>query len=62
MLLLYCRSFLRLSMIHLDLTDLDNFTKQIETLQSTVESQLAQQQVPEEPIEENVVTNTEEEG
>ena len=47
---------------HLDLTDLDNFTKQIETLQSTVEAQLAEQQVTEEPIEENVVTNTEEEG
>lgn len=37
---------------HIDLTDLDNFTKQIETLQATVEAQLAQQQ---EPITDEVV-------
>jgi t-SNARE complex subunit (syntaxin) len=31
---------------HIDLTDLDNFTQQIETLQATVEAQIAEQQEP----------------
>jgi hypothetical protein len=45
---------------HIDLTDLDNFTRQIETLQATVEAQLAQQQ---EPIIEQVAdTITEKQG
>ena len=45
---------------HIDLTDLDNFTRQIETLQATVEAQLAEQ---EEPITEEVAdTITDEQG
>ena len=42
---------------HIDLTDLDNFTKQIETLQATVEEQLAEQQ---EPISEQVADSVDE--
>ena len=40
---------------HIDLTDLDAFTRQIETLQATVEAQLAQQQ---EAITDEVVVDT----
>ena len=42
---------------HIDLTDLDNFTKQIETLQATVEAQLAQ---AEEPITDEVADTVDE--
>lgn len=49
---------------HIDLTDLDNFTRQIQTLQATVEAQLAE---AEESITDEVVVDptndpTEEEG
>ena len=42
---------------HIDLTDLDNFTKQIETLQETVEQQLAEAN---EPITEQVADSVDE--
>jgi hypothetical protein len=42
---------------HIDLTDLDNFTKQIETLQETVEQQLAEVN---EPITEQVADSVDE--
>ena len=42
---------------HIDLTDLDNFTKQIETLQATVEEQLAEAN---EPITEQVADSVDE--
>jgi hypothetical protein len=42
---------------HIDLTDLDNFTKQIETLQATVEEQLSEAN---EPITEQVADSVDE--
>lgn len=43
---------------HIDLTDLDNFTRQIQTLQETVESQLAEAN---EPITDEVADPTKDE-
>ena len=47
---------------HIDLTDLDNFTKQIETLQATVEAQLAENEPITDKVVESVEDTTEEEG